>query len=171
MGKRTVYICDICGSEHSDKRSLSSVSLPTLRDDGYGNESVRRTEVEMCEDCKSRLEKLFINHFAEIHVDAFGAMKQKPELKPSPEDELRSVLARCAAQETKSAVLERSSIAALEAAHQQEIEELEDELDRLRDVKDNLFETNFRLTAQLRAMGVVVDGEGEADVEAESLTD
>lgn len=149
MGKRTVYICDICGSEHSDKRSLSSVSLPVLRDDGYGNESVHHTEREMCEDCRAAYEALLINDFAEIHLDAYGCPTLPVMLKLNADKRYEELLVE----------------------HLREVRELEDELERLRDVKDSLFETNFRLTAQLRAMGVVVDEEGEADVEAESLTD
>lgn len=162
MGKKTIHFCDLCGADVSDKRDLTVVRLPVLWDDGYGNESIRRLEVEMCEDCKSRLEKLLINHFAEIHVDAYGAMKQKPELKPSPEEELRSVLARCTERENEAFIRERDALDAMEAANRQEIEELEEELERLRDVKDKLFETNFRLTAQLRALGMDVEEEVEA---------
>ena len=51
-------------------------------------------------------------------------------------------------------------------AHLSEIEELEEELERIRDVKDQLFETNFKLTAQLRALGIEVDDAQEENGEA-----
>lgn len=40
---------------------------------------------------------------------------------------------------------------------QMDIEELEEELERLRDTKDTLFTTNFLLTEKLREVGVEID--------------
>ena len=231
MGKRTVYSCDICGEEFADKRSLWRVALPALRDDGYGNESVRGHEFELCDHCKDKLEQLIIKYFAEIHVDAYGAMTQNVIRKDSPDEIIETLKKLHLACDTETSDLWRSQMDAIEVKHQEEIEklkaeheedlesmqvdigELEDELERLRDVKDNLFETNFKLTAQLQAFGVDADagnlsadpwavhqllltnkrlmallsqhgisldelsdtvdedaGEGEADVETESIT-
>jgi len=135
MAKRTIHTCDLCGREVRGAEDLREVRIPALMTDCYGNESVCYHAVEMCDACRTAYEALLINDFAEIHLDAFGCPTQPVVLKLNEDKRYEE----------------------LSAEHLREVLELEEELERLRDVKDQLFETNFKLTALLRAHGIEVD--------------
>lgn len=175
MSKKTIYICDICGEEFADKISLRSTVIPAMRDDGYGNESVRPHEVDMCDSCRDQLEQLIIRYFAEIHVDAYGARTQNVIRKDSTTAELKAMEAHWEDRLRTKQLHWNAALDAVDERHAKEIEELnteheaelhelacdveelEGELERLRDVRDQLFETNFKLTALLRAHGIEVE--------------
>lgn len=152
MGKKTIHFCDLCGAEVADKRDLTVLTLPAYWDDGYGNDRVRGYDMEVCEECKANHDDLLMHYFAEIHVDYYGALTQGIELKKRP---LALVADITEAYNRK--------IEELEEEHGAEVTDLEAELERLRDLKDELFETNFRLTAMLRGAGI--DPEEDSDSE------
>lgn len=93
--------------------------------------SAEGTPVHLCGRCLDELNSLIAHHFLK-HEDGMFTMMDAP-------------YADIARIETE-----------LEEA-MREIEELEEELERLRDVKDELFETNFVLTAKLKELGVEVE--------------
>ena len=129
MSKKIVYTCDRCGYDTAAGVEVNDYSLPVA------DKVLANRVISLCKCCENELNELlrkyFINPDADCYEDAM--------LAPPNEviDEWKSLLE--------------------DANH--DIIELEEELERLRDVKDKLFETNFKLTAQLRALGVEVDEE------------
>ena len=133
---KKAYFCDRCNNEIGMDPELARVTLPMWASD-KDNEDDYSVQVDLCKSCQLELDNLLRHHFLSTN-DGEYTMTDAP-------------YAEIAALETY-----------LEDAHK-DVEELEEELERLRDVKDKLFETNFKLTAQLRALGVEVDDEEEAE--------
>ncbi len=130
--KKTIHTCDRCGKEITDVPNISyaDVTLPLWTG---GNDEAWPVNIDLCGNCQKELASLLKHHFMRASEDG------KTWFIPD------APYAEIAALETYR-----------EDAHK-DVEELEEELERLRDVKDKLFEANFALTAQLRAMGVEVD--------------
>ena len=129
---KKAYICDRCNNEIGMDPELARVTLPMWASD-KDNEEDYEVCVDLCKSCQLELDNLLRHHF-------LGTNNGEYTMRDAPYAEI-------AALETY-----------LEDAHK-DVEELEEELERLRDVKDKLFEANFKLTAQLRALGVEVDTE------------
>jgi hypothetical protein len=127
--RKKVCICDRCGKEIPDDFNARTELPVWVTDfDGDYRWGVR---VDLCESCTKELDNLLRHHFLSTN-DGEYTMKDAPYaeiagLENLVEDQLK------------------------------EIEELEEELERLRDVKDELFETNFVLTAKLKELGVEVE--------------
>ena len=128
--RKNVYICDRCGKELCIEPELARVMLPMWASD-RDNEDAYSVQVDLCKSCQLELDNLLRHHF-------LGTNDGKFTMKDAPYADI--------------AILETE----LEEATR-DIEELEEELERLREVKDSLFETNFLLTKQLSDLGVEVD--------------
>lgn len=127
--RKTVCICDRCGKEIPDDYNART-ELPMWVTDSDGDDEWGVC-VDLCNGCTDELDNLLSHHFLSTNYGEY-TMKEAPYaeiagLETLVEDQLK------------------------------EIEELEEELERLRDVKDELFETNFVLTAKLKELGVEVE--------------
>lgn len=159
----TLYICDRCGKVIPDDYD-SSTAIPM-----FDNEGEFGVRVDLCKSCTDELDSLLKTHFFELNDDNL-VMKDAPYaeiavLETLVEDQTKEI-EKLEEELVRLKVMKyapHAEIEGLEALVEdqlKEIEELEEELERLRDVKDKLFETNFKLTAQLRALGIEVeDGE------------
>ena len=127
MAKKTVYECDRCGYNTTAGVEVNDYALP-VADTVYADRVI-----SLCKCCENELNELLRKYFININADCYeDAMLATPN---EVIDEWKS---------------------RLEDANN-DIHELEEELERLRDVKDELFETNFVLTAKLKELGVEVE--------------
>ena len=136
MAKREIYTCDRCGKQENKQEALRWAGLVLPVHDPFDDythdpfDDYTHEAFDLCPVCQLELALLLKHHFM-----AWDGKKYA--IKDAP-------YADIARLETE---LEEAT---------QDIIELEEELERLRDVKDSLFETNFLLTERLIALGVEV---------------
>lgn len=157
---KTLCICDRCGKGIPDDYEART-ELPMFdSEDEFG------VYVDLCKSCTNELDSLLKTHFLEVNDDN-RVMKDAPyaeiavletlvEDQTKEIEELEEELVRLRVMKYAPHA-EIEGLEALVEDQLKEIEELEEELERLRDVKDELFETNFVLTAKLKELGVEVE--------------
>jgi DNA-directed RNA polymerase subunit RPC12/RpoP len=71
---KTIYKCDICGSEVDNASKLTTLKIPCRVYDCEGRSTITSfQDADMCPECKEKYEAAVFNHFGTLY-DTMGSL-------------------------------------------------------------------------------------------------